>query len=117
MNSYQYSNLSDENVDIRLLELLLGQFDDEIRVKIFHLPLVKRPEPSLPKLSLAELKATLPSKWGAFETVEGRFYIKHKETIRTSWIHPDHQVQLSSYGTVDEAGPCFSPQYEVLSYT
>jgi hypothetical protein len=118
MTPYTYSKLRDPAVDIRLLELLPGDFHDKIRVRMSHVPLLQPQESATSRWSLSELKATLPNGWLAMETVEGRYIFQSEESDDTSWTHPDPQVNLASYDLVDDPfrSP-FEPKFEALSYT
>jgi hypothetical protein len=69
---YQYRSLDFEKQEIRLLKLLPSDFNDEIRVVIFHKSL---PEPIIEELApdyWDRLKEMLPDGWQAYETVGGR---------------------------------------------
>lgn len=117
MQTYQYSKLLNPRVDIRLLDLLPGKFDDEIRITIKHVPLSQPPEHVAKRLPLEQLIKTLPPGWIVLETVEGR-YLFEDESDRTFWTHPDPQVNTSSY-ELDQDGmrQAFEPKFEALSYT
>ncbi|CAM1511935.1 Fc.00g094480.m01.CDS01 [Cosmosporella sp. VM-42] len=116
MSSYQYSKLADESVDIRLLTLLPGQPNSDIRITIHHTPLKAPPERTRQQLPLKELRKTLLPGWEAYETVEGRFIFENDEQNITSWTHPDPSVLLSSYDPLLDPTQSL-PLYEALSYT
>jgi len=116
MTPYKYSNLVDELRDIRLLFLHPGQFEDDLRVTISHVSLTEPVSPPEKRLSLRELRATLPVGWHVFETVAGRYIFEHPESDLTTWVHPDPNV--SACKQVGEAPSItFLPRYEALSYT
>jgi Heterokaryon incompatibility protein (HET) len=118
MAPYQYSKLEDELRDIRLLLLRPGQFDDDLRAVVSIVSLI---EPvSLPsrRLSLRELRTTLPAGWQVFETVEGRYIFEHPVSGLTTWVHSDPNISALAYETVGDAPyGTFRPRYEALSYT
>jgi Heterokaryon incompatibility protein (HET) len=118
MATYQYSKLVDEAKDIRLITLLPGQVDDEIKVTITHTPLIKPPERPTQRLSLEQVRETLPPGWSVYETTEGRYLFLDHETYQTSWAHPIPHIDRSSYELPPEdACPKYDPKYEALSYT
>jgi hypothetical protein len=61
MASYRYIPLSDPLVDIRVLTLLPGKFDDEIRLRIAHVPFSEPVGPLEQRFTLKELRRTVPS--------------------------------------------------------
>ncbi|KAJ4226179.1 hypothetical protein NW759_004765 [Fusarium solani] len=114
MSSYQYSKLVD--ADIRLLTLLPGQPDSNIKIQIHHAPLRAPPDRPRQQVTLDELRKKMPDGWEAQETVEGQFIFENDELNVTSWSLPDDSVPASLYSTpADET--VFIPQYEALSYT
>jgi hypothetical protein len=118
MTSYRYSKLEDEAKDIRLVNLLPGRQDDNIRLTISHTPLVKPPTQLAQRMSLQKIRETLPSGWSAYETTEGQYLFQHDETDHTSWAHPLTHIDPSSYELPPEVESSeFSPNYEALSYT
>jgi hypothetical protein len=74
LNEYKYTPLPDPQSFIRLVTLLPGEFDDDVRVTIHHDAL--RPPSAgrkTRKMALAEIRRDLPEGWEAFQTVsEGR---------------------------------------------
>jgi hypothetical protein len=119
MAPYQYSKLEDELRHIRLLLLRPGQFDDNLKATICHVSLADEPaNVPLQRLSLCELKTTLPADWQVYETVEGRYIFEQPDSDLTSWVHPDPDIDFSAYEKVGEARyQNFRPRYEALSYT
>ncbi|KAL7627071.1 hypothetical protein AAE478_003847 [Parahypoxylon ruwenzoriense] len=121
MSIYQYSALANPNVDIRLVKLLPGRFHDDLRIALYHVPLIRPPAPSRVRLGqamLKELQQTLPAGWAAWENLEGKYFFEDDGGEITTWIHPDPNVPRSSY----EAPPAEPvagalPEYEALSYT
>lgn len=100
--------------DIRLFDLLPGNFDDDIRISLYHTHLIKPTEGSdqLRRLSLKELSETLPTDWEVHETLEGRYLFRQKSTGQTSWVHPSTEFRRESY----EWWPGAQPSYEAVSY-
>jgi hypothetical protein len=74
---YEYTPLPDPKRDVRLVELLPGKFDDDVRIRI-HLASIT-PPPKGPgwREELAEVRNYLPPGWEAFATV-GELSVIHK---------------------------------------
>ena len=118
MQKYEYRPLDQSLEEIRLLRLLPGSFKDKLCVEMFHASLR---DPTIPpissRLSLKELRKTLPKEWNAFETLERDiiFADRHRNLAST---HPDPNFDSPLHGPVpDHPGPTFEPKYEALSYT
>ncbi|KAJ0122645.1 uncharacterized protein J7T55_003160 [Diaporthe amygdali] len=116
MEPFQYTELADKEVDIRLVTLLPGNFDDPLRVIISHVQLTKPAEMTQSRLSLENLRKTLPSDWRAGETVEGPYLFGHVKEETTSWKHPDPKIPAEKYLFRSPTQP-FKPRFEALSYT
>ena len=114
---YQYRPLDFENHDIRLLKLLPGEFNDEIRVVVYHRslpePVIHEPAPDY----WDKLKKTLPDGWQAYETVEGRVIFTTTSRDRTSWSHPDPKAGFSLEDGYRIKAPDAGVPFEALSYT
>lgn len=114
---YQYRPLDFEKHEIRLLKLLPGEFNDEIRVVIFHKslsePVIDEPAPDW----WEKLKKTLPDGWQAYETVEGRVIFTTTDRTRTSWSHPDPKAEWSLEDGYRIKTPTSEVDFEALSYT
>ncbi|KAI1079949.1 HET-domain-containing protein [Whalleya microplaca] len=119
MDQYEYTPLDHETDDIRLVTILPGEFDDPIRIRITHgsLGLPFHDEKSNRRLPLKEIRKTLPEKWRAYETLEGRVLFEDRRDGRTTWIHPDPSVQRDLYDPIlDERHGQSRLGYEALSY-
>jgi hypothetical protein len=115
---YVYKDLHINSQEIRLVTLLPGSFDDPIRIFISHQPLIIPPEQLDKRLTLEELRKTLPSGWKAFESTEGRYFFENQVTDDTTLIHPDPDFNAALYEDyANDRDPSFTPQYEALSYT
>jgi hypothetical protein len=114
---YQYRPLDFENHDIRLLKVLPGEFNDAIRVVVYHKslpePVIKEPAPDY----WEKLKKTLPDGWQAYETVEGRVIFTTTDRERTSWEHPDPKADWSLEDGYRIKAPEAGVPFEALSYT
>ena len=113
MEKYQYLPLNNP-FNIRLVTILPGTFEDPIRLEI-KLSTLKRPVPKKPdRLSLQEIRRTLPPDWKAFEVLGGRviFSKQNDQAMLTSWVHPDVSVDRDLYDPQD-----LNIDYEALSYT
>ena len=101
-------------MDIRLVTILPGTFEDPIRLEI-KLSTLKRPVPKKSeRLSLKEIRRTLPLGWKAFEVLGARiiFSKQNDQAMLTSWVHPDASIDRDLYDPQD-----FNIDYEALSYT
>jgi len=116
MQPYQYTQLAYQDVDIRLLTLLPGNFDDDLKITVSHVPLVKRRDIPLPGISLEELRRTLPPGWQVEETLEGRYAFVNVSMRAISWQHPSPGIPPERY-ELRRSNACFEPRYEALTYT
>ncbi|KAI0192103.1 heterokaryon incompatibility protein-domain-containing protein [Xylaria flabelliformis] len=117
---YKYTSLDVTKEEIRLVKLLPGDFNDDIRIQILHQSLneLEAPPGDLPKrLSLGELQETLPDDWTVKETIEGQYLFISKTTQATSWNHPLASVPKSAYATLPDNTRHALPKYDALSYT
>ena len=97
LKSYEYRKLRDKN-QIRLLTLLPGEPDDDIRVTIKHafIDLLDGSEAKLARSEpdLADVNDDLDSYgrgWLADKTIDGRFIfvdVRAKGRMLTTWKHP-----------------------------
>ncbi|KAH8589927.1 hypothetical protein B0O99DRAFT_522226 [Bisporella sp. PMI_857] len=85
---YRYSELLNKKLDIRLVTLLPGKYDDDIKFRISHVPSLKRADRPSALMSLKELQESLPPGYTAYETVEGMYFFGHDEMEETSRWHP-----------------------------
>ncbi|KAL8365197.1 hypothetical protein RB595_004145 [Gaeumannomyces hyphopodioides] len=136
---YKYRALADPAVDIRLLDILPGNLDDEISLHILHAPLPKCRTLSSGKnnrhLTLAQLQDTVPPGWVVRITTEGRYIFNSEGDAQGKnwqWEHPDPTFDKTKYGLstdpdLDDQSPGATPteetsppvplKYEALSYT
>ena len=118
---YQYDELVDPTLDTRLLWLYPGQFDEPIRLSIHNVSLggAEEERPAKQRLSIEQLRETLPSDWLAFETLEEEYIFIQDRRIsdRTSWTHPENSVDPSEYVLQQAAFQHSMSRYEALSYT
>ncbi|KAF2651311.1 HET-domain-containing protein [Lophiostoma macrostomum CBS 122681] len=113
MSTFKYRKL--KGVDIRVLKLLPGRFDDPLKAAIKHVPLSEPVKTETTMLSLEELQETVPEEWKVSQTLDGRyiFYGLHGN----SWIHPDPSFdEALYYGYADDYTPDPACMYEALSY-
>ena len=118
IREYQYEPLEHEN-DIRLLKLLPGVTGDDIHIEVYHARL-QQPELSPRKrMTVKEIKKTLPPGWEAVENFEGR-YIFCPGPPAWEWTrsHPEPTIDASLYRLPPQQDHwSFKPSYEALSYT
>lgn len=121
MTDYVYQKLQNKD-DLRLVTILPGRFEDVIVLEISHVPLL----PLLPtvsrRMTLAELKKTVPPDWDVHEArASHRFLFSHKSPETgaqvSSWTHPIDTIDSSLYAQPNEARESYEPKYEALSYT
>ena len=119
-NEYQYSPLADPLRDIRLIELLPGEFEEEICIKIFHVPMCEAAKLADNRLALAQLREVLPEPWLVRATVEGRYIFENPHNLGRGswqWACPAKNLSPSSYLYPGDGAEGFQPRYEALSYT
>jgi hypothetical protein len=128
---YEYSPLREPERDARLVELLPGQFDDDVRIRIHHVTLTPPPEGGGWRVDLAQVRSDLPSGWEAFQTmsefaicdvvglyrtqlVDRRYFFRNMETGKVQWEHPNPNFHRRKYELPPKDGSF--PPYETLSY-
>lgn len=112
MAPYQYKPLSGN--DFRLLHLAPGKWDDMIRLVFSQVGLAASPVKPDARLSLDELRATMPDAWSVYETMNSR-YIFERDDEMTSWIHPRPDFDQSLYSGYPPT-PLATSEFEALSY-
>ncbi len=117
LEEYSHFVLPDPTNRIRLVELLPGDFGDDVRVRIYHSVLVPPDSEDDGRLSLSELQKTTPDDWQVYQTLDGRFLFRYVEEAGwlNSWDHPDQDFDPSRY-QLPEICPSGQPEYEALSY-
>lgn len=129
---YMYKKLTDPENDFRLVTLLPGQGEEDIKIEIQQvagnsLEISDRP----PRLdqhleqsrALLHARANLPSGCEASEALDGRILYIRKDangSISTSWQHPNPDLTplVAVVGkTGGEEVPGQGPCYEALSYS
>lgn len=120
--SYVYTALSGEH-EIRVLELLPGYFDDELRGRLHHTILPADGQAAQHRAAEAgsrdpSLEENLPHDWQVHETIDGRYVFRQRRDSHpmgnTAWAHP-------VTGVVPDPCVCTQrvvaqPPYEALSY-
>lgn len=112
---YKYSPLHGN--EVRLLELYPGKFDDDLKLRIFHQPLVVPEEDSAvqAKRTRREVEATLPEGWEAYRTPEGRWFYWDLHSRRRTYKYPAYGNFPPS--VAEDAVPSQDRRFEALSYT
>ena len=117
MEPYGYKPLNVGANEIRILNLLPGDFDDDIRLTISHSPLIIPEDAPSQRMSLSELQESLPHGWTIHENFEGRYIFENESNDEVSWTHPDPNLDRARYEVpVSGAELDFEPIYEALSY-
>lgn len=116
MEEFEYKPLREN--EIRILKLHPGHFDDDICVSLVHETLLEPPSLVTPgRLSLRELRKTLPEGWEAFETPEGRYFFDSDEVDCIQYTHPNANFRPELYApALSHSDRGFKPEYEALSY-
>ncbi|KAF5543892.1 heterokaryon incompatibility protein [Fusarium mexicanum] len=118
---YRYRAL-ESPLHIRLIHLMPGELDEDIRLRISH-ELLRQPEqPRSLRLPRKYLQRTLPPGWQVFETIEGRFIFRSESDDASSeengpihtWRHPDPTIDPALY-ELPSLHPA-QPAFEALSY-
>lgn len=114
MNNYQYRPLNAQQGEIRLFELLPGNFEDAISIAIFITPFVGPEIVRLHSGYLEDIQSTLPKEWRAHENLEGDIFFMHRDG-HTSYIHPTTRGR--DFCMLREPREdVLDPEYEALSY-
>jgi hypothetical protein len=116
MAPYIYSPLSTSSDEIRLITLKPGSWDDPVHVSVNHVGLIALPEPETERLSVKELRATLPHGKTAHETPDGRYFFGDNKYFAKTWEHPNSTIAKAKYAPKDTERPLAAVQYEALSY-
>lgn len=113
--AYVYESLDADS--IRLLRLLPGEPDGELHIELLHTQF-KDPVPRVSaRMTLTELRKTLPPGWVANENVEGRFIFASAEVWPGTWSHPDKSIDASRYALdADSSETIETARFEALSY-
>ncbi|KAK4185482.1 heterokaryon incompatibility protein-domain-containing protein [Podospora australis] len=125
MKEYTHPPLQATN-NTRLVTILPGEFKNDVLVDISEVSLDQiRPRGAdqrrTPRLSIGQLKTTLPPGWDAFKTKDGQVLFVHWDSkggvLKTSWMHPDDTTPPSSYQSSAPEAQVATIKYEALSYT
>ncbi|KAF9891424.1 hypothetical protein FE257_004280 [Aspergillus nanangensis] len=115
---YQYTPLHRSGDEIRLIDLHPGEFSDEIWLTIRHTSLPHQQQVSQRKLSLDELRASVPQDWEVYDGLEGRTFFYWEDGPDKwvcTWKHPDPDIASDLY-EFQTIGPR-TISYEAVSYT
>ncbi|KXH67892.1 heterokaryon incompatibility protein [Colletotrichum salicis] len=121
---YSHVQLSKQN-EIRLVSILPGSASDVLRTQLTHICLKDSGKRRSRKLSIEQLRITLPPKWVARETLDGHVMFR-MSGLGNRWqrSHPDENIERWRYES-DESDHEVSKSstsgdrinYEALSYT
>jgi hypothetical protein len=122
MLPYAYSPLKTGIQEIRLLNLLPGEFDSPINLTIEHESCSRTRKPFLPKVVTQAHRESVPAGWVVYVISEGdRFIYEYTNPIdcseHTQWAHPDPDAQFDEFNDLNEEVFGTKPNYEALSYT
>ena len=116
---YKYRDLHPTAKEIRVLQLLPGAFEEDIRIKFRHVALAQYEKPSFDHSTQAPIAAVQqvpPAGWVKRRCLDGRFLFERvkdygpEEPYETTWAHPVTGVSLND----EEVGATL--EYEALSY-
>lgn len=126
MPSYEYRNVDVFGGETRLVTLLPGKWDDDIRIAFSHvlLPLSVQQPLNNAQHDLAKIQRTLRQGWIASETIDGRLIFYKINIIRndkrSSWTHPfkkpNRAVLDPPHLHPVRRAPPEVPTFEALSY-
>jgi hypothetical protein len=118
MAYYPYLPLDGVHQETRLLTLQPDAIITSPLIgTISHVALKAPSEINTTRLTLPELRKTLPSGWSVGETLEGRFLFWIAETEQSFWTHPCPSFDWALYeGYTEELPIEFAPRFEALSY-
>jgi hypothetical protein len=117
MAFYQYQPLDSSKDEVRLLTLIHGNGDEALEAYITHVSLPPLPAVEDHRMSLLELRKTLPYNWFARETLDGRYIFEQDITGKTRWKHPDRSIRSRHYiGYPPDPREKYEPKFEALSY-
>lgn len=110
--------------NIRLLSLLPGTFEDDIRLELWETPLPKNHETTEAQVAykLEDIRETLPPGWLVEVNLEGAlFYARNKpedEIAETTYTHPVPTFRLDDFVSAPAEQPLKReiPPFEALSY-
>jgi hypothetical protein len=109
-----YSPLRDPERDIRLVELLPGECEDDIRVNIHQATLSAPAKKETPRMSVTQVQQTLPPGWRVTETNIGKYIFDTYDDGCTQWTHPDPNFDHYKYALGPEN--ITEPKFEAISY-
>ncbi|KAK3690549.1 heterokaryon incompatibility protein-domain-containing protein, partial [Podospora appendiculata] len=119
---YQYEDLKGN--DIRLVTLCPGAFNDDIVIRISHVPLSAPRDHGPKRMTLEEVAETLPPNWAVYEVFDGRYlFVLYSAASPNcyflsslSWAHPDASLAMCLYEKPSRGHVYHKHKYEALSY-
>lgn len=96
MSTYVCTPLDESKDEIRILTLLPGTFDEALEITIEHAQLIVPEKSQSQRISLQDLRATLPSGWDVYENLEGRYISFHGGKLPNGPL--DWRMDNSEYG-------------------
>lgn len=96
LKNYVHVPLQDSEQEIRLIEVLPGNFGDDLHLKLHYAPLVGPPAQNQgTRLELAEIESTLPLGWKALKDLEDRLIFQSEDGSHITRTHPNPSVAWS----------------------
>ncbi|KAL8744361.1 MAG: hypothetical protein Q9190_003394 [Brigantiaea leucoxantha] len=124
MARYIYNELQAKVVELRLVALQPGSYQDSLQCNIVHCQLLEpKTEIRDERLPVGELQKTLSDGWIVDQTLDGRylFMSPRNSGIPNSWKHPDANCDPKAYElpkrSAEDDSLWHIPPYEALSYT
>jgi hypothetical protein len=111
---YKYSPLNFEDLEVKFIQLLSGEFNDDIQIIFFHVSFRESHSPLVPAIGMEVLNKTLRDGWQAVDTLEGRAIFSHNKE-QTSWPHLDVGSKYSTRVVCQKAHTS-EIQFEARSY-
>jgi hypothetical protein len=117
MPTYRYKPLNASTGEFRLVKLHPGPFDAPIKISIDTAPLLVPESEPRDGTRLDRARESMPPRWEAFETIDGRILFFDKDTQLTTWDHPDPHIDQHTYEVGSPTFRVSQLKYEALSYT
>ena len=96
-SQYQYKPLHTGSNVIRVATLLPGAFDEDILICLRHATLIPSEQPQSTRLTLEEVKLSLPKDWHIYQTLEGRYMFASPDWRKVSFSHPRRTYDRRKY--------------------
>ena len=97
LSQYQYKPLHTGSDRIRVATLLPGAFDEDILICLHYATLIPSEQHQSTRLSLEEIRFSLPKHWRVYQTLEGRYMFVSRKRKKGSFSHPRRTYDRAKY--------------------